>query len=262
MLLKAAINTATDEFSAYFRESTRPLANLLLIAPLLAFYELAAAFRPAMTRSTAESWFHAGFRWVGLPPEVSQSFLLPLLICAAIVGVHYATRRPWRIPWRLMPAMICEAILGGILLVALLQLIVSLTSLISVQSQAPSLTINSFAPSRAGTWVSLFSFIGSGLYEEVFFRAMMITPIAWSLRQLGETRRMSWIAAAVVSSLFFALAHYHSMNITREQFHWFTFAFRMSAGVLFSALYITRGLGITVGAHVAYDVLIAMGSSG
>ena len=259
--LSNTINTANDELRDYVFESSRPLANLLFIAPLLIFYELTATLQPGMVRSATETWFHLGFQRIGLPTQ-SNGLVLALLVCGAIALVHFATQRPWKLPWRLMPAMSCEAILGGILLIALLQLIVSLTSMLSVYGQAPPLTIDSATSSTVRSWIHFASFIGAGLYEEIFFRAMIITPIARCLRRLGETRNLSWTAAVVMSSLLFALAHYHCMNIAREPFDWFSFSFRFSAGIVFSLLYILRGLGITVGAHITYDVLIASGQLG
>ena len=68
---------------------------------------------------------------------------------------------------------------------------------------------------------------------------------------------MSLTTAAVVSSLLFALAHFQALNTTGEDFQWFTFIFRFLAGGLFASLYVFRGFGITAGAHVAYDILIA-----
>ena len=261
--MKHILHEASDEFADYLRESARPLASLLLIAPLLMVYETTAALHPDMTRSVTESWLHSILRLTGLRWVDGSPILLPLFVCVAIGCAHYVTRRPYRIPWRLTPAMFCEAVLGGILLVILLQSLASMYARFSMGGYVPPLTINPATATSLGSgWHSAFSYIGSGLYEELIFRAMMITPIAWCLKRLGETHRMSLVAAVTVSSLLFALAHYQTMNVTREQFQWFTFSFRMLAGLLFSALYIKRGLGITVGAHVAYDMIVALNSNG
>jgi membrane protease YdiL (CAAX protease family) len=60
----------------------------------------------------------------------------------------------------------------------------------------------------------------------------------------------------LVTSLMFSLAHY--VGPTAETMVLFTFTFRALAGVFFAALFVTRGFGITVGCHAAYDLLVGV----
>jgi membrane protease YdiL (CAAX protease family) len=55
----------------------------------------------------------------------------------------------------------------------------------------------------------------------------------------------------------FAAAHYRLFFDVGQDFTWPGFAFRMSAGSLFSLLFWRRGFGIAVGTHAVYDILVA-----
>jgi membrane protease YdiL (CAAX protease family) len=75
--------------------------------------------------------------------------------------------------------------------------------------------------------------------------------------------RASWLTAAAATSLLFSVAHYqldftllggHFASEHGEVFAWSTFSFRLLAGLTFSALFLLRGFGVTVGTHAAYDL--------
>ncbi len=39
----------------------------------------------------------------------------------------------------------------------------------------------------------------------------------------------------------------------------FSFSFRVSAGVFFGVLFVTRGFGIAAGTHALYDIIVSLG---
>ena len=51
-------------------------------------------------------------------------------------------------------------------------------------------------------------FLGAGIYEELLFRLILLSLLAWAFRRAGTTPRMSMILAVIFSSLLFAAAHY------------------------------------------------------
>jgi hypothetical protein len=65
---------------------------------------------------------------------------------------------------------------------------------------------------------------------------------------------MAGVVATVVGALIFSAFHY--IGPYGDRFTLATFAFRAIAGVLFSALYLTRGFGITAWTHAIYDILL------
>lgn len=253
--MKPLWSDVSNELSTYWRESADPLTSLLFVGPLLIAYEI-TLLQQTLPRSAPENWAsdllgRGEIGWITLP--VATVILLLVL--------HKTSQLPWRLRWDLLLAMYLEAILGGIVLVAVLQLMTGVLGWIAFDIE-PTLTIASESPTHYGlaSYASAFaqglSLIGSGVYEELFFRATLIPPIAWLLHRLGETKRMGLFAAAIVSSLLFALAHHQAFAARGEDFQWFTFAFRFIAGGLFTTLYVFRGFGIAAGAHVAYDFLV------
>jgi len=95
---------------------------------------------------------------------------------------------------------------------------------------------------------------GAGFHEELTFRALLITGASWALTKL--TKWKYWVSLAVctlISSVLFSLAHY--FVLADEAFVMQVAGFRVLEGVLFAALYITRGFATVVYAHVLYDLM-------
>jgi membrane protease YdiL (CAAX protease family) len=103
----------------------------------------------------------------------------------------------------------------------------------------------------------IVGYFGAGVYEEVLFRLALIPLLAGLLRALGDSPRGSLWGAAVAASLIFSAAHYRAFTQVGDAFSWDTFLFRFAAGMIFSAIFIYRGFGISAGAHTLYDVAIA-----
>jgi hypothetical protein len=95
--------------------------------------------------------------------------------------------------------------------------------------------------------------LGAGLYEELLFRVLLVTALAWGARRLfGWTPRAAGTLAVVVSALAFSAFHY--VGAYGDPFTLASFTFRALAGLAFSALYVLRGFGITAWTHALYDV--------
>jgi membrane protease YdiL (CAAX protease family) len=95
---------------------------------------------------------------------------------------------------------------------------------------------------------------GAGFHEEFVFRALLITGASWALTKL--TRWKPWISLLVctlISSTLFSLVHY--FVLADEVFVMQVAGFRVLEGMLFAALYITRGFATVVYAHVLYDLM-------
>jgi hypothetical protein len=97
--------------------------------------------------------------------------------------------------------------------------------------------------------------LGAGIYEELLFRVI----IAGALDVLG--RRLlgwrPWIAgtfAVVVSATIFSACHY--IGPYGDPLRLDSFVYRLIGGMVFSALYLTRGFGITAWTHALYDLLV------
>ena len=100
------------------------------------------------------------------------------------------------------------------------------------------------------------TFVGAGIYEEVLFRLLLLPAGFFLFRLLRLSNRASTVLAILSTSLCFALAHY--IGPAGDALVPYTFCFRTLAGVYFALLFLTRGFGITVGAHACYDLIIGV----
>jgi hypothetical protein len=99
--------------------------------------------------------------------------------------------------------------------------------------------------------------LGAGIYEELLFRVLLTGGLLWVLRSLvGTGRTASAVLAVVVSALVFSAFHY--IGALGDTFTVPSFTFRAIAGVVFSVMYVTRGLGITAWTHALYDLGISL----
>jgi hypothetical protein len=97
--------------------------------------------------------------------------------------------------------------------------------------------------------------IGAGLYEELLFRVALVSALANGARLVfGWRPAAAGVIATIIGALVFSAFHY--VGDYGEEFALQSFTFRAIAGVMFSALYLTRGFGITAWTHTLYDVLV------
>lgn len=102
---------------------------------------------------------------------------------------------------------------------------------------------------------ALIVHLGSGVYEEVFFRLILISAIVFVLQRFFVMRAVPCFAVAIFcSSAIFAGCHY--LPIFREPFEIKSFVFRVIAGVAFALLFVFRGVGITAYTHSLYNILL------
>jgi len=100
--------------------------------------------------------------------------------------------------------------------------------------------------------------LGAGIYEELLFRVILVSGLAWAARKvLSLSATASGVFAVVVGALVFSAFHY--IGPYGDRLELASFTFRAVAGVLFSGLYLLRGFGITAWTHALYDVFLAVG---
>src|SRR3954469_14728620 len=100
--------------------------------------------------------------------------------------------------------------------------------------------------------------LGAGIYEELLFRVVLVSGLAWlGCRAFGWSRAGADGFAIVIGALIFSAFHY--IGPYGEPLRLDSFTFRAIAGLLFSGLYLLRGFGITAWTHALYDVFLAVG---
>ena len=102
----------------------------------------------------------------------------------------------------------------------------------------------------------ILTFIGAGIYEEVLFRLGLFAGLYGVLRVVRLPVLAAVVIAAAVGAIAFAYAHH--IGPYGEPVRADYFVFRAIAGLYFTLLFVLRGFGIAVGAHVGYDVLVGV----
>jgi len=239
---------------SYWSDSRQPLASLVFVAPLLVVYELGVlAFGDSALRNGADVWLRQLLEWIGL----GHYFLLPAVTVGLLIGWHYPPRHPWQVARTVRAGMAAESALLAVSLRLLLEFQAAVVTAIGtaprVAETAPPLL------DLTGELNGVVGFLGAGVYEELMFRLLPLAPTAFVLRRLGAERRWSLILAIMATSLTFAVAHYigpygEDVEWLDGRF-WFSFTFRLLAGVFFGLLFVYRGFGIAAGTHAGYDIL-------
>lgn len=231
----------------YFTESSRPLVSLAFVVPMLIVYEVGVfALGPQAIRNGVDVWLRDLLIVLGF----GQYLLLPLLTCACLMAWHHLKEQPWKIPPGVLPLMLVESAVLGLILLGLAHW---QAALLKAEIAAESTTM---APSE--TIRQLIAYFGAGIYEELLFRLMLI-PLLWQAALwLGMPKGAATAIAIIGSSLIFSSAHYDFFTSAGEAFQWYSFLFRCSAGLIFGVLFTFRGFGIAAGTHALYDVFVAL----
>lgn len=99
--------------------------------------------------------------------------------------------------------------------------------------------------------------LGAGLFEELVFRGILCLGLHHLLRlALGAHRALAATIAVVVSATIFSA--YHHWGAGGEPWEAVRFTFRLHAGIVLGAIFLTRGLGIAAMTHAFYDVLVLL----
>lgn len=233
----------------YWSLSRTPWCGLLFLTPLLLAYEVGVLWSGGDAgRNGADVWLRLGLLQLGndLP------WLLPVLVVSLLLGWQIAGRFPWRCHLETLVGMSAESVLFAFVLIILGQ-----TQDLLLQQTLAGIRLQTAATaSTLETWSQIIAYLGAGIYEEVLFRLIGLPVCVGLLRGLLVPRHWAQAGAILITSLLFTLAHY--VGPGADQWHWFSVSFRMLAGCFFAGLFLTRGFGITVGCHAAYDVLVGI----
>jgi Type II CAAX prenyl endopeptidase Rce1-like len=100
--------------------------------------------------------------------------------------------------------------------------------------------------------------LGAGLYEELVFRVVLVSVIAFvTTKVFGWRPSIGTLTAVVVSALIFSAFHY--VGPYGDVLRLDSFVFRFIGGLAFSIVYVMRGFGITAWTHTLYDLLVLAG---
>lgn len=236
--------TLRAETRAYFASSRSHRYSLLFALPLLVTYELLEAVAPVRSAG--------GVVRNGADVVLTGLFTLalgargPLAFMAVVIGVSlwliWRDRQGGPLRPRYFVLMFAES--------ALLALVFGV-----VVGTVTARLLGLSAPATAPTALAKLTLsIGAGLYEELLFRVILVALISNAMRLVGFSRLTAGVIATVLGALVFSAFHY--IGSLGDTFTTPSFVFRAVAGVAFSALYLTRGFGITAWTHALYDIAV------
>jgi hypothetical protein len=246
----------SSALSSYWRDARAPRYSITLAFPLLAAYET-LAFALSQTdvtrvRNGADVLLKSLF--VALGGRYGLALFGVVVIGGGLTLAAHDARRSGgiriRYLWWMLGESVAYALVFGMVAGTLTLLLLPRLSLIAGAAGAVVLRGQSFA---AQVMISL----GAGIYEELLFRVVLVSGLAWMALRLFRWSRSAANAFAVITgALIFSAFHY--IGPYGEPLRLDSFTFRTIAGLLFSGLYMLRGFGIVAWTHALYDVLLAL----
>ena len=234
----------------YWTVARAPRYSVTFALPLLALYELWAALSPGAARGGVRN---------GADVLLKEPFYLaagargPMVAGAVAIGacVWLIVRdaRGRAVERRVFALMLAESLLFA----ASFGVVVG-TATAGLLGSLGGLAASAGAPVGAlALPAQLMLSLGAGLYEELLFRVLLVSALAWLARRaFGWGPRGAGAFAVGLSALAFSAFHY--VGAYGDPFTIQSFTFRALAGLAFSALYVARGFGITAWTHALYDV--------
>ncbi len=246
----------------YRRVSTQPRYSLIFAFPLLVAYEVLAfslsGRQFAGVRNGADVLLKSIFVALGGRGGLAAFGMAVVGVGAWLVWRDRRRAEPveaWVFALMAAESILC-ALAFGLVAGALTGLILPGLALVV---GAPNLAFQ-----YAASWnlpTQLMISLGAGIYEELLFRVLLVSALAWLLRHVFNWSHVAVVIGAVgIGALIFSGFHY--IGPFGDTFQFASFTFRAVAGVLFSSLYVLRGFGITAWTHALYDVFLAVGLTG
>jgi hypothetical protein len=243
--------TALSRPRSYWRQSRAHRYSLLFALPLLVIYEVLAAVlghgEPQAIRNGADVLLKSAFvALLGRPgPLVFGVLLIGVSLWLVIRDMRaHGTRLSPRIFAGMMAESIVLALAFGIVVAS-----------ITTRVLSPFAALVQTPMQELGVWTQLMVSLGAGLYEELLFRVLLVGAIAALGRRAFGWRPVTAGAVAVgAGAIIFSAFHY--LGPFGDPLDAGSFTFRLIAGIFFSALFVTRGFGITAWTHALYDVFL------
>jgi len=235
----------------YSDKTQRPLTCLAFVLPVLVLYHVGCRF--VQSNLLAPYDIARLLRYFG----ADTWDFLPGVAVVLVLGLqHFFQHNRLELEWRVLAGMVIESVL------AIIPLIVIWHVSSIVTSSAASLAATTTAPATApATSVGrqLLEGLGAGIYEEFIFRLVFLgLALLLLVDVLGLRKRPSTVIAVLLGAVLFSLYHFYTPQDPWGQFAWQEFVFRAAAGAYLGVVFVFRGFGIAVGAHILWNVYVVL----
>jgi len=236
---------------SYFALSMRPLQILMFLLPIVILYELGTmgVFGPVRDSLQAHQMLVRFFDLFG----VVGLHLPALALVTMLVIQHILSRDPFRPSVMVWVKMVAESAFLTLPLVVIVMILKpggGGGSEMVIQSVG---MVGGADPSQAS---QVMLALGASLYEEMLFRLVLITLIHFLISDVfGFSQTKGFVIGLILSSVAFAW-HHDQMFLLDGSIDFRRGFFYFIAGMYFGLLFLMRGLGIAVGVHLFYDLLV------
>ncbi|MEM7454540.1 MAG: CPBP family intramembrane glutamic endopeptidase [Planctomycetota bacterium] len=235
----------------YQSQTRRPIVCLAFVLPLILAYEIGAWLPGSESmRSGIDLWLDKLLISIG----AGHLVILPVITTSLLMIWHHRQKDEWSFKPATLFGMSIESLGLGMILFWAASAYYQLCS----QCQADaSLMLPMMSENPRWTAASIVA-LGSGIYEELVFRLLLMVPAILILKKAIGQRYVATAVAMILVSLIFTSLHYNVFNPSGPEIEISSFIFRFAASMVFCVLFLMRGFGIAVGTHVTFDVLTQM----
>ena len=225
------------------------LYSFLAALPLFIIYEvlilLTAPTSEIIVRISVDLWFKQLLQFIGLD-ALNISLLLVFTVGIFILIHKREELNELRLGY--FGVMLVESTLWAILVTLISS---SLTNLV-----LPGIALQSVESAVQLSYIQELTLsLGAGLYEELFFRVLLVSLFIWIFNKwFGTKSWASYASAILLSAILFSAAHY--TGNMGDPFTMSSFLFRFLFGVILNGIYIWRGFGVTSWTHALYDIIV------
>ncbi len=226
--------------SDYLTRSRSLSKSFLFILPLLVFYEIGILLYGSETKNTADVIIKKPFEIFGDNATLAFN---SLIITVAFCSIFYIEKKN-RFNCGIFIPMFLESLIYAFFL--------GYVILFFVHGYLPFDITNSYIQNFIkGLIISL----GAGVYEEILFRLLLLSALYLVfVKVLRINAIIGSLCSILICASIFSIMHY--IGSTGDTFTISSFLFRLTAGIVLSAIFVFRGLGIAVYTHAIYDVLV------
>jgi membrane protease YdiL (CAAX protease family) len=230
-----------SELGKYMADTRRPIYSAALVLPFFLIYHAGTFF----FRSTYINGADALIARLLGALSVHSMFASALVLLACFIIWQWRTRASWEISSRRLLLLFGESLFFAALMFVIFAHLPLMLGGAPVSRGVP-----------AGL-EKLVLYCGAGIYEELVFRAFLVSALvlaATRLFHLNRTAAAVW--SSVAAALIFSLFHY--LGPAGDPFSVGSFLQRAWGGLYFSLLFVSRGFGVTAAAHAFYDMIVGI----
>ncbi|MEX0607988.1 MAG: CPBP family intramembrane glutamic endopeptidase [Balneolaceae bacterium] len=235
----------TNQVKRYFENTNNLLYSFLVSLPLFLLYEaLILISQPDseyIVRISVDVWIKMLFTYFGVN---AMSFTLLLVAIAGLFILYKERVRLRTLRFAYFPILLVEATIYAIVVALISQSLVSFVVNFIATDPINGLSITQ----------KIALSLGAGLYEELFFRVILVSIFSLLFVKLFDKKWAGVTASVVLAALIFSAVHY--IGSMGDAFTISSFLYRFLFGLILNGIYVWRGFGVAAWTHAIYDIMV------